>query len=302
MKRRFLSLALAVAFTVAAKPPAPTPPQAFPTPEAAADALGKAASEGDQKAVLAIFGSAGDDLVESGDAVADKNAAETFATDFQASHRIEREGDAKATLVYGDDDFPFPVPIVKKDETWHFDAAAGREEILKRRVGRNELAAIQVCLAYVDAQREYADRDGDRDGLYNYAEKILSSEGKHDGLYWPTKEGEPASPLGELVAQAQAKGYRYKGKPEPYHGYYYHVLTGQGANANGGAYDYIVRGRMIGGFALVAWPAEYGISGIMTFEVNHDGVVFSKDLGEDTEKLAPAIKRFDPDSTWKVEE
>ena len=296
-----LLAACALALFVAAKPAA-TPPQSFPTPEAAVEALDAAVKSGDRNAVLAIFGSAAKDLVQSADPVADKNRHDEFATDLAESHKIERDGDDKATLIYGDDDFPFPVPLVKSGDAWHFDADAGREEILKRRIGRDELSAIQVCLAYVDAQREYANTDGDRDGLYNYAEKILSTPGKKDGLYWPTKAGQKDSPLGELVAQAQSQGYKYHGKQEPYYGYYYKVLKGQGSHAAGGAYDYMVRGRMIGGFALVAWPAEYGNSGIMTFVVNHDGVVYSKDLGPDTAKLASEMTRYDPDASWKQEE
>lgn len=300
--RALLALGVAALALVAAAKPAKTPPQAFDSPEAAVDALAQAAKAADEKPLLAIFGSEGRDLASSGDPVADANARAKFEEEFAQGHQIEREGDAKATLVYGDDDFPFPIPIVKQGDRWHFDAAAGRDEILARRVGRNELAAIQVCLAYVDAQREYGSEDRNRDGLFDYAQRILSSKGKHDGLYWPTQPGERDSPLGELVAAAQAQGYRYENKPAPYHGYYYKVLKAQGKNAAGGAYDYLVRGRMIGGFALLAWPAEYGVSGIMTFEVNHDGVVFSKDLGPQTAKQAAAITRFDPDSSWKREE
>lgn len=295
---RALAAAALVLF-IAAKPAA-TPPQSFPTPEAAVDALAQAATNGDEKAILSIFGSVGRDLVQSGDAVSDKNGAEAFAKSFAEAHRIELEGDAKATLVYGDDDFPFPAPLVKSGESWHFDSAAGREEVLRRRVGRNELSAIQVCLAYVDAQREYADTDGDKDGLFDYAQKMISTPGKKDGLFWRTEPGEAQSPLGELIAQANAKGYSDKTKP--YFGYYYHILKAQGPHAPGGAYDYVVRGRMIGGYALVAWPAQYGVSGIMTFLVNHDGVVFSKDLGPNSAKLASEMTRFDPDSTWKKEE
>jgi hypothetical protein len=195
------------------------------------------------------------------------------------------------------------VPIVKQGTQWHFDGAAGMKEIVARRVGRNELATIQVCLAYVDAQREFASEDRDGDGLFEYAQKMMSSDGQHDGLYWPTKEGEPDSPLGELIADARSEGYSPKqGKREPYHGYLYKMLTKQGPHATGGAYDYLVRGNMIGGFALVAYPAEYANSGIMTFVVNHDGVVFSKDLGPGTAKTAGAMTRFDPDKTWKKEE
>jgi hypothetical protein len=280
-----------------------TPPQIFDSPEAAADALAAAARAADDKALLAVFGSEAEGMVVSGDPVADKNIREDFLTSYEAKHSVERDGDSKAVLIYGDDDFPFPVPLVKQGEKWHFDTAAGKDEIVARRIGRNELAAIQVCLAYVDAQREYASEDRDGDGLFEYAQKLWSSEGKHDGLYWPTKPGEPQSPVGELIAQARSEGYAAKeGGHSPYHGYFYKSLKKQGKNAPGGAYDYVVRGREIGGFALVAYPAQYRNSGIMTFLVSHDGVVYSKDLGPNTAKIAAAMTSFDPDKTWKKEQ
>jgi hypothetical protein len=289
-------------FALAAKPAA-VPPETFDTPEAALDALAQAAHASDEKPLLAVFGSDAKDIVSSGDAVADDNARESFTKSYDEKHALEREGDAKATLVYGDDDYPFPIPIVKKGDRWHFDVAEGRDEILARRVGRNELAAIEVCLAVVDSQREYASTDRDGDGLFEYAQKFMSTEGKHDGLYWRMKPGEPLSPMGELVAQAQSEGYSHKkGRTEPYHGYLYKMLTKQGPHADGGAFDYIVRGNMIGGYALVAYPAEYRVSGIMTFVVNYEGVVFSKDLGPNTTKIAASMTRFDPDSTWKKED
>jgi hypothetical protein len=189
---------------------------------------------------------------------------------------------------------------VKKDGLWRFDAKAGREEILARRIGQNELSAIQVCLAYVDAQREYVAKDRDGDGILEYAQKFGSDKGKKNGLFWMAKEGEEQSPLGPLAAVAYNQGYRRKGvNPQPFYGYYYRILQGQGKNAPGGAYDYTVKGNMIGGFALVAYPAKYGASGVMTFIVSHDGVVYQKDLGRNTEKTAQAMKVFDPDSTWK---
>jgi hypothetical protein len=298
-----LAMLVAVACLALAAKPAVTPPKSFDSPEAAIEGLAQAARGPDEKALLALLGSEADDIVSSGDAVADSNARATFTKSYESKHSLEREGDAKAILVYGDDDFPFPIPIVKQGTAWRFDVAAGRDEILARRVGRNELAAIQVCLAYVDAQREYASVDRDGDGLFEYAPTLWSTPGKHDGLYWPTQPGEPQSPMGELVADAQAEGYApKKGQHLPYHGYLYRGLKKQGPHAAGGAYDYVVRGRMIGGFALVAYPAEYGVSGIMTFVVNHDGVVFSKDLGKDTAKLARAMTRFDPDASWHKEE
>jgi hypothetical protein len=191
---------------------------------------------------------------------------------------------------------------VKRGEKWSFDTRKGKEELINRRIGRNELNTIQVCLAYVDAQREYALKDRDGDGLVEYAQEFRSDRGKKNGLYWDVKAGEAQSPLGPLFAAAREKGYSPKaagGKPVPYHGYYYRILTGQGKNAPGGAYDYVVKGNMIGGFALVAYPAQYGSSGVMTFIVNHDGVVYQKDLGKSTEKSAVAMKLFNPDQTWK---
>ena len=301
-KQRLLTLIGVALLALGAKPAAP--PQPFASPEAAVDALAQASRASDEKPLLAVFGAAAHDIVSSGDAVADTNARAAFAKSYDSKHRLELEGDAKAILVYGDDDFPFPIPLVKQGDKWHFDAAAGRHEILARRVGRNELATIQVCLAYGDAQREYASVDRDGDGLFEYAQRFASSSPKsHDGLYWPAEPGQPESPLGDLIADARSEGYRHaEGKRQPYHGYLYKILTKQGSHADGGAFDYIVRGNMIGGFALVAYPAEYGVSGIMTFVVNYEDVVFSKDLGANTAKIAGDMTRFDPDSTWKKED
>jgi hypothetical protein len=205
-------------------------------------------------------------------------------------------------LNVGKDDFPFAAPIVKRADKWAFDAEAGREEAINRRVGRNELDTIQALLALVDAQREYATMDADANRLADYASRFISSPGKKDGLYWPTKEGEPPSPLGPFAAKAVQEGYGARaatGKPQPFHGYFFRMLKAQGASAAGGKYDYEVKGRMLGGFAAVAWPAKYGVSGVMTFIVNHDGVVYEKDLGANTASLAQKMTRFDPDKTWK---
>ena len=205
-------------------------------------------------------------------------------------------------VVIGNDDWPFPIPLAKKGDAWFFDTDRGREEILNRRIGENELDTIQTMLAIVDAQREYALMDRDSDRLLEYAEKFMSDPDKHNGLYWKTAEGEEPSPLGELAAEARAEGYKKrdpKDKPIPYHGYYYHMMMKQGSNATGGAYDYVVKGSMIGGFAVVAYPAQYGNSGIMTFIVNYDGVVYQKDLGKNTNEIAKDMKIFDPDKTWK---
>jgi hypothetical protein len=200
-------------------------------------------------------------------------------------------------LIIGQEDWPFPIPLVRKDSTWRFDTAAGREEILYRRIGRNELSAIQACLAYVDAQQEYAEQGVAGRGVY--AQRIVSRPGKKDGLYWPPESSADESPLGDLAASAAAEGYRVGEQRAPYHGYYYKVLTRQGSNAPGGALDYIVRGRMIGGFALMAYPARYRSSGVMTFLVNHRGDVYEKDLGPNTARIAVGITAFNPGNTWR---
>ena len=272
--------------------------ETFTTPEAAVDALVGAAKSGDKKAVLAVLGPDGQAIVSSGDPVADTNTREKFVAQYDAKHAIESEGDGTQTLIIGDDDWPFPIPLVNKAGEWRFDTGAGLDEILRRRVGRNELSAIQVAGAYVQAQNEYAELDPAGFGRGVYAQRIQSHKGKKDGLYWPTAEGQPPSPFGELAAQASAEGYKTGKGPIPYHGYYYRVLTRQGTSAPGGAYDYLVKGKMKGGFALLAYPAEYGNSGIMTFMVNHDGTVFQKDLGPRTAKLARKIESFAPDQTW----
>ena len=270
----------------------------FATPDAAVDALVAAAKAGDTKALVGVLGPDGKAIASSGDPVADTNIREKFVAAYEAKHAIEREGDGTQTLIIGDDNFPFPIPLVNKAGKWQFDTAAGLDEILRRRIGRNELAAIQVSLAYVQAQNEYASLDPGGLGPHVYAQRIVSRPGKKDGLYWPTAEGETPSPLGELAAKASAEGYKAGAAPIPYHGYYYRILTRQGPDAPGGAYDYLVNGKMIGGFALLAYPAEYGNSGIMTFIVNQDGTVYQRDLGPSTAELAPKIDSFSPDATW----
>jgi len=277
----------------------------FKSPEEGVKALAKAVKENDTKELLAIFGSSGKELVFSGDEVADKTGREHFVKAYREMNKLVNENDAKVILHVGNGDWPFPIPVVKKGDYWLFDTAAGKEEVLNRRVGRNELTAIQVCLAYVDAQREYALKDRNSGKLLEYAQRFISRKGMKDGLYWEAREGDPQSPLGPLIAKAAMEGYsgeRPVGKRSPYHGYYYRILKAQGKHASGGEYDYVVKGKMIGGFALVAYPAEYGNSGVMTFIVNQDGVVYEKNLGEDTEKIAAAMKKFDPDKTWKKAE
>jgi hypothetical protein len=219
---------------------------------------------------------------------------------YEEAHTLVQSGDTKVILQVGKDEWPFPIPLVKDNTSWRFDSKAGKEEILNRRIGRNELDVIQVCLAYVDAQREYYMRNPQHVALLQYATKFMSTKGKRDGLYWETTADEPPSPLGPFLARARSEGYNpTAGKLTPYHGYYYKMLTGQGPKAPGGAYDYVVRGQMVGGFAMVAYPAQYGSSGIMTFIVNHDGVVYEKDLGPNTPALAQAMTKFNPDETWK---
>lgn len=277
----------------------------FASPGKAAQALVKAVKGGDMEALAAILGPEGRDLISSGDPVADKQGREQFVRAFEQANTLEYRTETKAMLVIGRDEWPLPIPVVKERNTWRFDTAAGKEEILTRRIGRNELDAMQVCLAYVDAQREYARVARDGGGLLTYAMKFRSDEGRRNGLYWPIKEGEKPSPLGVLVANARAEGYSSQtsaDKPAPYHGYVYRILTAQGPGAPGGAFDYVVDGKMIGGFALVAHPAQYGVSGVMTFIVNHQGIVYEKDLGPDTDTLARAMQTYNPDSTWKKAE
>lgn len=276
---------------------AQTAPQTFATPEEAAHTLVNAAAADDTGAMLRIFGSAGKDIVESGDPAADKAGRTQFAdwAHQKMSVELDKEKD-RATLVVGSDNWPMPVPLVLEKGRWHFDSAVGRVEVLARRIGRNELTAIEVCRAYVEAQMEYASRDRTAGGMLQYAEKILSSPGKKDGLYW---EGEPENLVPKAFADASAAMYAEGRKPVPYHGYYFHILKAQGPAAQGGAMDYVVKGKMIGGFALLAYPAEYGVSGIKTLIVNHQGKVYEKDLGPRTAVLARQIARFDPDKTWK---
>ena len=287
------------------KPAAAAPQKAaaqrtFATPEEAAKALVDAVKAADVKAILEVVGPESKSWLFTGDNVSDREDFTRFAAAYDKKNAVKRDGD-KATLFVGDDD-PFAAPIVKKGDKWAFDAAAGREEITNRRIGRNELDTIQTLLAVVDAQREYAMKDADGNGLPDYAARFISSPGKKDGLYWPTKEGEPRSPLGPLVAKAVKGGY---GKnltaesPQPYNGYLFRPLASQGRDAPGGKYDYVVKGRQFGGFAVVAHPAKYGVSGVMTFLVSHDGVVYEKDLGPATAAEAAKIKSFNPDKTWK---
>jgi hypothetical protein len=270
---------------------------AYPSPEDAAAALVAAVKTGTRSTILKVLGKDAADIIESGDDVADAEMRQRFLSAYDAKYSIKADGNKKATLVLGADDFPFPIPLVNHRTGWEFDAAAGRLEILYRRIGRNELDAIQTCLSFVDAQNEYAEKDRTGEGPGVYAQRIVSSPGKKDGLFW--RDDRDPSPLGELAAQAAAEGYKVTEQAAPYHGYYYRILKGQGSGAPGGALNYVVRGKMIGGFALIAYPAEYGNSGVMTFAVNHAGTVYQKDLGTRTESIAKRAYLFDPDQTWK---
>ena len=276
----------------------------FSSPEKAIEALINAIRSGNTARLLSILGPGSKELVSSGDEVADQLVQTSFLKAYDEARRIEKVGDTRAILSVGHDDWSFPIPLVKKAAKWRFNMQEGKEEILNRRIGQNEVSAIQVCLAYVDAQREYALQDQDHDGVLEYAQKFFSERGKRDGLYWETGPGEEPSPLGPHAAEANAEGYVFSpsaGKPIPYHGYYYRILKAQGKDARGGAYAYMVGDNMSGGFALVAFPAQYRVSGVMTFIVNHDGVVYHKDLGRDTEAIAQQITEFNPDHTWKRE-
>jgi hypothetical protein len=271
--------------------------QTYKTPQAAVDALIAAAKADDDKAALVVFGKDGEDIISSGDKVSDEDIRKRFVAAYDAKHKIDMKGDDKAILVIGEKDYPFAVPLVKKGGLWSFDTEGGRREVLLRRIGHNELSAIQTALAYADAQEEYADKDrGGGPGVY--AQRFVSTEGKKDGLYWPTAAGEEESPLGGLFADATKQGYQAGEGRSPYHGYYYKILTKQGPAVTGGALDYVVNGRMIGGFGLVAYPAQYRNSGVMTFIVNQDGVVYQKDLGWDTPVLAEEMTAYNPDKTW----
>ena len=270
--------------------------QAYPTPEDAVAALAAAVKSGTKTAILKVLGNSAEDVVESGDEVADAETRQRFLSAYDVRHSIKAEGNKKAVLILGADDFPFPIPLVNSKRGWEFDTDQGRIEILYRRIGRNELDAIQTCLAFVDAENEYADKDrGDGAGVY--AQRIVSTPGRKDGLFW--RDDRDPSPLGELAAQASAEGYKVDGQGAPYHGYYFRILKGQGSDAPGGAFNYVVKGKMIGGFAMIAYPAEYGNSGVMTFLVNHAGTVNQKDLGNRTEAIARRVTLFDPDQTWK---
>lgn len=276
--------------------------RSFPTAQAGVAALAEAVKAKDDSALREIFGPDSGNLLHSGDAVADAQGRKAFNNAYDEHNKLVPEGDAKATLVIGKDEWPLPIPLVRLGERWRFDTSAGESEILKRRIGRNEIAAMKVCLAIVDAEREYAARTLDADGVPVYTSRIGSRPGKHDGLFWPSAEKELPSPLGKLLAEAADEGYTGASarRLQPYHGYYYRILTRQGSHAPGGEKNYVTKGKLIGGFAVLAYPARHGASGVMTFQVSDDGEIFAKDLAGRMSE--PMTMVFDPDATWKRED
>jgi hypothetical protein len=295
---QMLLLALVISIAACSKSDKPSY-RVFASPDDAGNGLLEAAKSGDQNAVLAIFGPGSKEIISSGDAVQDKSVVDKFVVAYGAMHRWRKMPDESQVLLIGADNFAFPIPL-KKNGTgqWYFDVAAGKDEVLARRIGRNELAVIDVCGALADAEAEYFSRR--YEGTKQYAQKFISDTGKQNGLYWESQEGQPRSPLGPLAAFATTEGY--SAKPDshmPFHGYYFHMLSRQGSHAQGGAKDYVLDGKMVGGFAFVAYPAEYRNSGVMTFIINEDGVLLEKDLGNSTTELATSMTEFDPDAGWK---
>lgn len=276
----------------------------FASPDAAVAALVDAVKSNDQDQLRALLGRAGSRLLQTGDAATDRQNREAFVNAYTEGSKQVMNGESQAVVVIGKDDWPLPIPLVKGKEGWHFDARQGEQEIRNRHVGRNELNAIQVCLAIVDAERDYASSDVDGDGMLEYAPQFASSPGKRDGLYWQDSGQDGRSPLGPLLVSAAPDGHTGSshGQSVPYHGYYYRILTKQGKDAPGGAYDYMVHGKMLGGFAVIAYPAHYGKSGVMSFIVNHDGKVYEKDLGANSAEAAARVDAYNPDSSWRKTE
>jgi hypothetical protein len=275
----------------------------FATPAAAVDALITANRANNMRELLAVLGPEGTKLIHSGDAVADKRGRDRFVAAYDEAHKLELDGQDKAILIVGKEEWPLPIPLVRQQAGWRFDTTAGVEEILNRRIGHNEFSVIEVCRAYVVAQREYAAKRFRPGGPSEYAHHFMSTDGQHNGLYWRVKPGEDESPLGPLIARARTAGYSPgtpHAKPRPYYGYYFRILTQQGKNAPGGAKNYVVNGHLTGGFALIAYPATHGDSGIMTFVVNQDGIVYQKNLGPATTRNAQRITQYDPDPSWQV--
>jgi hypothetical protein len=274
--------------------------KSFASPEQAAQELVAAVKANDVAEMLAILGPDGKEIVSTGDEVADKSARERFVRAFETFNGLEME-DAKATLIVGAEGWPLPIPMVKRGESWLFDTRQGKEEVLDRMIGRNELGVIEACQEYVDAQREFARTDWNNDGVLEYAQKLISDKGKRNGLYWEAAEDEITSPLGPFFAGAVQEGYSARKPAEkrsPFRGYFFKILKSQGKHAPGGAYDHVINDHMVAGFALVAYPAQYGSSGIMTFIVNQNGAIYQKDLGKNSAKIAEGTSKFDPDKTW----
>ncbi len=273
----------------------------FSTPEAGVAALVDALTGHDQSKLSAMLGPHGKVLISSGDPVADRHNREAFIKAYRDAHVLTRDGDKQAMLTIGTDEWPMPIPLKKMGQRWRFDTQQGEREILARRIGRNEISALQVCLAIVDAQDEFVALHQHRDGVIEYAAKFVSTPGRHDGLYWQTDEEEPQSPLGPLLATAALEGYPTSTAKTlaPYHGYFYRILTKQGADAPGEAREYLVKEHMLGGFAVIAYPARYGVSGVMSFIVNQDGLLYEKDLGKKTKTIASTMTTFNPDKSWK---
>ncbi len=272
----------------------------FQSPNDAAKSLADAERNRSETQLNKVFGPSGKDLLVSRDPIQDRNLSDRFVQLYDEQHELVAAPDGSMTLTIGKNEWPFPIPIVKDDKagTWMFDTDRGKDELINRRVGRNELSAIQVCMAIIDAERDFVKRSAAKPGPPVYATKFISKAGQQNGLYWETKDGQEQSPLGPLVAEATEEGYQL-GHHQPYHGYYYRIITAQGPHANHGAYDYMVDGKLIGGVAILAWPAEYGKSGVMTFITNHEGTVYQRDLGKETEHAAKSIKSFDPEPGWR---
>src|SRR5947209_9154327 len=281
----------------AAQAPAPAGPKAFATPDEAAQALVAACKDYDVATLMQILGPDASDLVSSQDAVADKNHGTEFATLAAEKHSVtpDPKDPNRATIVVGNEDWPFPIPLVKRNDKWYFDMKSGRQEVLYRRIGRNELDAIKICRGFVEAQQDYASEKHDGSEINQYAQRIISTPGKQDGLAWQNADGSWAGPIGEKIARAIEQGYS---AGEPYHGYFFKILKGEGPAAPLGEMDFVVKGVMIGGFALVAAPAEYGVTGVKTFIVSHDGVVFEKDFGPKTLAEFQKMERFNPNKSW----
>jgi hypothetical protein len=271
--------------------------KSFASPEQAVKSFIEAVRSNDTKALIAIFGAGAREIISSGDPVSDRSTRERFVELYDEKNAIEGAESGRVILIVGNEETRFPIPLVKKGKVWRFDSRAGKEELLNRRIGRNELAVIEVLRAYVDAQREYVAKDRDGNGTTEFAQKFRSTPGKKDGLYWKAAEGEEESPMGPFVAEAAKEGYSKESTA--FHGYHYSILKAQGKDAEGGAFDYLVKGKMIMGFAMVAYPAKYGNSGIMTFIVNQNGIVYQKNLGKNTAAIASSMKLYNPDKSWK---